>query len=253
MAEETQNLSQEQIDNLKEKITNQIKDNSNFSREQKDQFVQKIQSLDNEGFIEFLKKQGIIKEQDSGEGGTGEKSSQSSEQSGGGEGGGKQQCVFCSIVFGDIPSRKIAENEKALAVLEINPLTKGHTLVIPKEHISDQNQIPEEAKQLAMEVSKKMKVKLEPKEVKFEGKQMFGHQVLNIIPLYEGQDPNQLQQTQASKEELEDLEEKLKIEKPAPEQEPSPESSSDSEGSQEEQEEKEQINEKDYWLPKRKP
>ena len=248
MAEE-QNIDQEQIDNLKEKLINQIKDNANFSQEQKDQFIQKIQSLDNEGFIQFLKKQGIIKDQDS------EQSIEptSSNQEKQGEG---QQCIFCSIVFGDVPSRKIAENEKALAVLEINPVSKGHSLVIPKEHISDQSQIPEEAKTLAVEVSKKIKTELEPKEVKFEGKQMFGHQVLNIIPLYEGQDPSQLQQKQASKEELDELEGKLKSEKPeAPpeKQSGSAEDKSDSESSETQEEEKEQINEKDFWLPKRKP
>lgn len=233
-----QNLDQQQIDQLKENIIKQIKENSNFSQEQKDQFIQKIQSLDNEGFIQFLKKQGIIKDQGS------EPQSKSSKQG--------QQCTFCSIVFGDVPSRKIAENEKALAVLEINPVSKGHSLIIPKEHISDKEQIPEEAKQLAMKVSEKIKSELQPKEVKFEGKQMFGHQILNIIPLYEGQDPSQLQQKQASKGELDELESKLKIEKSKGPSE-STESKSDSKSSETQEEEKEQISKKDYWLPKRKP
>ncbi len=43
-------------------------------------------------------------------------------------------CVFCKIVKGDIPCTKIDETPKALAFLDIAPISKGHTLIIPKEH-----------------------------------------------------------------------------------------------------------------------
>jgi histidine triad (HIT) family protein len=43
-------------------------------------------------------------------------------------------CIFCSIINGKIPARKILETEKSLAFLDAFPLTKGHTLVIPKNH-----------------------------------------------------------------------------------------------------------------------
>ena len=43
-------------------------------------------------------------------------------------------CIFCMIVQGKIPARKIMETEKTLAFLDAFPLTKGHTLVIPKNH-----------------------------------------------------------------------------------------------------------------------
>jgi histidine triad (HIT) family protein len=43
-------------------------------------------------------------------------------------------CIFCKIVDGKIPSRKLVETEKSLAILDAFPLTKGHTLVIPKKH-----------------------------------------------------------------------------------------------------------------------
>lgn len=45
-------------------------------------------------------------------------------------------CIFCNIVKGKIPARKIMETEKSLAFLDVFPLTKGHTLVIPKNHYS---------------------------------------------------------------------------------------------------------------------
>lgn len=46
----------------------------------------------------------------------------------------KEQCVFCRIVRGDIPAKKVFEDEKVLAILDIHPARKGHVLVLPKEH-----------------------------------------------------------------------------------------------------------------------
>ncbi|UIP00199.1 HIT family protein [Halobaculum sp. CBA1158] len=45
-------------------------------------------------------------------------------------------CIFCSIVAGDIPARTVAETDEALAFLDANPMSPGHTLVIPKAHRS---------------------------------------------------------------------------------------------------------------------
>ena len=46
----------------------------------------------------------------------------------------KNNCVFCAIAVGEIPSFKVYEDDLVLAYLDINPFTKGHTLVIPKAH-----------------------------------------------------------------------------------------------------------------------
>lgn len=43
-------------------------------------------------------------------------------------------CLFCKIVDGSIPSTKVYEDEHVLAFMDIMPLTKGHTLLIPKKH-----------------------------------------------------------------------------------------------------------------------
>ncbi len=43
-------------------------------------------------------------------------------------------CIFCKIIAGEIPSTKIYEDEDILAILDITQTTKGHTLVIPKKH-----------------------------------------------------------------------------------------------------------------------
>jgi histidine triad (HIT) family protein len=46
-------------------------------------------------------------------------------------------CIFCKIVAGTIPSYKVYEDDQVLAFLDITQVTKGHTLVIPKQHVED--------------------------------------------------------------------------------------------------------------------
>ncbi|HEQ0616974.1 TPA: HIT family protein [Streptococcus pyogenes] len=46
-----------------------------------------------------------------------------------------ENCIFCSIIQGDIPSSKVYEDEQVLAFLDISQTTKGHTLLIPKQHV----------------------------------------------------------------------------------------------------------------------
>ena len=47
------------------------------------------------------------------------------------------ECIFCGIVGGEIPSRKVLETDSCLAFLDIFPANRGHTLVIPKRHVLD--------------------------------------------------------------------------------------------------------------------
>lgn len=54
-------------------------------------------------------------------------------------------CIFCSIVAGDIPSSTVYEDEHILAFLDITQVTKGHTLVIPKKHFRNLLDMGEEA------------------------------------------------------------------------------------------------------------
>lgn len=46
-------------------------------------------------------------------------------------------CIFCKIIDGEVPSHKVYEDENVLAFLDTNPVSKGHTLVIPKAHVDD--------------------------------------------------------------------------------------------------------------------
>ena len=53
-------------------------------------------------------------------------------------------CLFCAIVKGDIPSKKVYEDELCYAFLDINPQAPVHVLVVPKEHIASVGAISEE-------------------------------------------------------------------------------------------------------------
>ena len=53
-------------------------------------------------------------------------------------------CVFCAVVAGDAPAVRIYEDDGYLAILDIRPFTRGHTLVIPKRHTADLTDTPPE-------------------------------------------------------------------------------------------------------------
>lgn len=58
-------------------------------------------------------------------------------------------CIFCKIAQGAIPSHKIYEDADTLAFLDVRPLTRGHALVIPKQHaVRYENLTPQQAQQL---------------------------------------------------------------------------------------------------------
>lgn len=46
-------------------------------------------------------------------------------------------CIFCKIIEGEIPGKVIYEDENVMAFLDANPVSKGHTLVVPKKHVED--------------------------------------------------------------------------------------------------------------------
>jgi histidine triad (HIT) family protein len=52
-------------------------------------------------------------------------------------------CIFCKIVEGKIPSKIVFEDDHNLAFLDISPISKGHTIVIPKNHYSTLEDIPD--------------------------------------------------------------------------------------------------------------
>lgn len=181
-------LTEEQAKGIKVQLIEQIE--SSFPEDKKQSAISQIEAMDPEALEAFLVRNGLIKEGQTGQG----------------EG---RNCVFCSIVFGDIHSRKIAENSKAMAVLEINPVSRGHVLVIPKEHITfgGGKDIPKEVSELAKNVASTIRSKLKPEKVVIAASTLLGHSIINVIPQYAGEKPGE--RKPASEEELTDLQREL--------------------------------------------
>ena len=77
----------------------------------------------------------------------------------------KGNCIFCKIINGEIPSHVLYEDEQFKVILDVNPATKGHALILPKEHYANLYELPEEtaadAMKLAQRKMRKMTEKLD--------------------------------------------------------------------------------------------
>jgi histidine triad (HIT) family protein len=106
-------------------------------------------------------------------------------------------CLFCKILDGDLPSTRIAETERAIAFMDINPATHGHALVVPREHSRDLLEIaPEDlaaCTALAQEIAGRAKDRLGADGVNLlnccgaDAWQSVFHFHMHVIPRYAGQ------------------------------------------------------------------
>ena len=67
-----------------------------------------------------------------------------------------ENCVFCKIVNGEIPSNKLYEDDKFMSFLTIEPVSRGHLLIIPKEHIVWMQDAPDEIISEIYKIAKKL-------------------------------------------------------------------------------------------------
>jgi len=184
-------ISQEQISKLKEQVISQI--NSSFPEEKKADAIQQINSMDETQFIAFLKQNNLIKDENS----------ESSEDN-----PAENKTPFRLIVEGKIPSYQIEENKEAIAVLEINPISKSHIIIIPKSPVTDSNKLSKTVFSLAEKISKKIKNKFKPQEVLISSANVLGEIIINVIPKYSNETPNS-ERKSATKEELESIKQEL--------------------------------------------
>jgi len=104
-------------------------------------------------------------------------------------------CIFCAIVAGDAPAEVIFEDSDCIAILDINPATRGHSLVIPREHHTDLLTIPEDVAAAAMRtahtVARKLELSLRPagfnlvQATRPAAWQTVFHFHLHVVPRYE--------------------------------------------------------------------
>ena len=138
-----------------------------------------------------------------------------------------EDCIFCKIINNEIPSYKIYEDDLVLAFLDVNPLSSGHTLVVPKKHADNVFDIEEKYLEriavVSKQIAQKMKANLGIDGVNFyhasgvHAEQTVFHFHLHIIPRKEDDDicftRAITKKTDVSEEEFKGIATKLKIEK----------------------------------------
>lgn len=145
-------LSEEESEEIKKHLLKQL---TNFPEDRRTEIENQINSMSPEDLEEFIKKNQLTHL--------------------------GSQCIFCSIVAGRTPSVRIDEDSDNIAILEINPLSRGHTLIVPKDHSKE---IPSSSKVLSKRVEKRLKEKLKPIEIKINEIEIMNHPLIEIIPLY---------------------------------------------------------------------
>ncbi len=137
-----------------------------------------------------------------------------------------ENCIFCKIIKGEIPSVKVFEDKDVLVFLDVAPLTKGHCLVVPKKHAENIFDIDDEDLKkvivVAKNISRKIKNSLHVDGIRISQSngeaagQVISHFHLHIIPRYKDDGVNMSETSVARPKmvditELKELAEKIKI------------------------------------------
>lgn len=121
----------------------------------------------------------------------------------------QKQQIFRLIAEKKIESVVISENSDAIGVLEINPISIGHVLIIPKQEITDPSVITQKTKDLQKEIADKIKAQLSPKDIKIIAEKKFGEIIINIIPEYDAPVSIDSERKPAQKEALQEIAKKI--------------------------------------------
>ncbi|MFH1409881.1 MAG: HIT family protein [Nanoarchaeota archaeon] len=112
--------------------------------------------------------------------------------------GTREDCIFCKIAKGEIPSAWLAESKNTIAFLDITPANKGHFLVIPKQHVERIDQLPPmifaEMSDVASKIILKLVAEIHPDGYNVlvnngtAAGQEIMHLHLHVIPRYDSDD-----------------------------------------------------------------
>ena len=102
-------------------------------------------------------------------------------------------CIFCKIIKGEIPDKRIYEDDKVIALLDLHPAANGHTLIIPKKHITDMIEMDDDTLIHIYNVAKKLTPILMEKtnstalslRVNYGDSQEIKHFHMHLLPNYQ--------------------------------------------------------------------
>lgn len=193
-------LTDEQAKQIKEQILKQVE---NFPEEKKAQIKSYIEPMNNQELEEFLIKNKMIQQEGQNPTEDSETNSENTPQ-------GTPQCIMCALANKKIESLIVYEDKDYLAALEINPFSKGHTILIPKQHLEETKQLKDKALTIANKIGKHLVNKLEAESYELTTSEDLKHAIINIIPKYKGEKLD-YQRKPSKKEELKELSEKIGI------------------------------------------
>ena len=169
-------FSGEQLEQIRKNLLQQIE---SMPPEKADELREQIESMPDSDLIEFVKKNTAMQQ--------------------GGEGG---QCIFCLISEGKVESSRIYEDSEIVSVLDINPMSRGHALIIPKEHISETEQLKAGTFEKARMLAGMLKKELKADSIEILTSSRLGHAIINIIPAYNNIPSFDFKRQKISKEDL---------------------------------------------------
>jgi len=131
----------------------------------------------------------------------------------------EQECIFCKIIRGEIPCSKVYEDKEFLAFLDIRPINKGHTLIIPKVHCKNLLDFPKSEETDLFEFIKKMATAV-VKATSADGfnlgmnngkaaGQIVHHAHLHIIPRFDNDGLESWPHKQYSESEMQEVQKKI--------------------------------------------
>ena len=177
-------LSKEQIEELKGQLSEQIQ---HLPESQKNEAQKQINEMSS-GAIETLLRQ---QQQDNTQ--------------------KTQQPIFRAIVSGEIPSKIIDQNKDAVAVLDIKPISPGHTIIIPKNPVNKAKELPNSIFTIAKKIAKKVSSKLKSNSSEIQTQFNFGEIIINVIPIYDKPLSLNSPRQDIKEEELDKIYKKLRV------------------------------------------
>lgn len=177
-------IDEEQAKTIKAQLLKQIE---SYPEDKRDSIKEYVESMDNQELEEFLIQNKLIKTEGSEE----------NKKPG-------SDCIYCLLSSKVMPSLSIYEDKDYLAALEIKPISPGHIVLIPKEHVKETKNLKPAAFTLSDKIGKHLIKQLNAENFQISSSDELKHAIINIIPIYKGKELN-YKRTQENQKQLQEI------------------------------------------------